>query len=360
MQNQAILLADAGFDVHIVTQLANAEDPEPRFHHANTHCYGKAPLGPGLVNAVRRSFGQISTLTRIRYRLRKQRVVEIAYDPLGVFYSDNALLRPRLRIAHLHESLKDLEGNKSEGRLLQSLKDYDLAITPDVSRSKLTQQQLGLVELPTVVENYPLDNSGAKESAVPIRNNPHFEVVYCGAIGTSRSLDDIIRSVPHWRKDAIFRIYGNDETPVGHQLKQLARELGVEKRVLFSGWINTEDLAHAMGKADLGICLFQNIKNYTALGASNKRFQYMQAGLAQIGDMIPGVAEMLEGERIGLSVRSFEPEAIAEAVNAYATDPERTRREGARAYELFKSRYNYETAFAPVLDFIEKKIAAMP
>jgi glycosyltransferase involved in cell wall biosynthesis len=182
----------------------------------------------------------------------------------------------------------------------------------------------------------------------------HFEVIYCGSVGFDQKLDAIIESVPKWPKNTIFSIIGNDHSAIGGQLKAQARRLGVENRVRFTGWTAYDQLPQRLAKAQLGISLLDSSFEQwrTSLGASNKRYQYMQAGLPQIGDMNPGVKELLEGRGIGRCVTSYAPDELAAVIAAYAADRERCRTEGQRAQALHVSHYNYQRAFQPVLDWL--------
>ncbi len=155
------------------------------------------------------------------------------------------------------------------------------------------------------------------------------------AAPTRQKLDEIIRSVPSWPQHADLVIIGNDTKPTANSLRHIRDDLGLQDRVRFLGWLETADAELRMSQADLGICLldpkFEQFR--TALGASNKRYQFMKAGLPQIGDMNPGVSDLLEG--IGACVSSHAPEQIAELVTAYASDPKRCAEEVQRTCERF-------------------------
>jgi hypothetical protein len=107
-----------------------------------------------------------------------------------------------------------------------------------------------------------------------------------------------------------------------------------------------------LSEADLAIALLDGSTAQwsTALGASNKRYQFMKAGLPQIGDFNPGVPELIEGNGIGACVTAHDPGQIAALVRAYVTDDRRRRIEGARAFSLHRAEFNYEHAFQRLLD----------
>jgi hypothetical protein len=129
-------------------------------------------------------------------------------------------------------------------------------------------------------------------------------------------------------------------------------------RVRVEGWVPFEALVQRLASAWLGISLLDPARLVwrTALGASNKRYLYMQAGLPQIGDMNPGVSDLLEGSDIGRCVTSFSPAEIAAIVRTYEADRNRCLREGERARTLVRERYNYQAGMQPLLAWIDAHV----
>jgi glycosyltransferase involved in cell wall biosynthesis len=222
-----------------------------------------------------------------------------------------------------------------------------LVVVADQGRAPLLAAELALPVLPTVVPNYPL---AFPPTPAPAKN-PGFEVIYGGSIDLEQRIDLIIRSIPFWPAQAKLVLLGDDTRPNVQPLKRLAADLGLDERVVFHGWIATDALIERYRSAHLGIPLLDPAREQWRLsvGASNKRYQYMQAGLAQIGDQIAGVPELLEGNGIGRVVHDYTPESIAEIVNHYAANPDEGAAQGARAETLHRKRYNYQEAFAPIL-----------
>lgn len=346
VQYQARILADAGHPVTLVTTPLNPGKNTTAFAHpgVDVHC----------VSAEGRRAHRVLRFARALLGARRalpRESVEIAYDPLGLLFSDLVPLRPRRRVAHLHEMLQTMDKLR-ESRLRTAIHRYDVVVVPDHSRAELTQRQLALAQAPLVVENYPL------RADTPMTwsrtAGQRFEVVYCGSLGLNQKLDQVIRSIPLWPSHADFVMVGNDETPTSEELRTLAREQGVADRVHFLGWVNTPDAERRLAVAHLGIALldpgFEQWR--TALGASNKRYQYMKAGIPQIGDFNPGVPELLNG--IGACARTHEPAEIGRLVAAYVEDAERCAEEGARAFARHRATYNYERVFRRLQNLIEQ------
>ncbi len=350
VQHQARMLADIGLEVEIITTALKWKDAVD-FRHPRVRIRQVAPSG----GRLRRLARFVTAIAAARYRLRSRRIAEIAYDPIGMLYSDLAPLRPNVRIGHLHECLQRFESFWVERRLRFAHKGYQKLVVADPEREKLITMQLGTSAC-QVVPNYPMAQSTPEIYKEP--DGTEFEVVYCGSLGTDQKLDLVIASVPTWPKHARLTIIGNDRTPIAQALKAQAERLNVPERIRFEGWVAYEKLPARLAKASVGILLldprYEQFR--TALGASNKRYQYMQAGLPQVGDQNPGVKELLEGEGIGLSVREHTVEELTRVVTQYTSDPARCRKEGLEARRLHLEQYNYQTVFMPVLEWIVDSI----
>lgn len=345
VQYQARLLAAAGYTVALVTTSLLLDNTPPNFTYPGVTVHCAPAQGRRAVRML--SFAQ--TLWAAR-RAAPRNAVEIAYDPIGLFYSDLVPRRPQRRVAHLHELLQYMD-TFLESRLKRAIHRYDAVVVADPERAKITQHQLGLSELPLVLENYPLcAGNQLAETRVP---GARFQVVYCGSLGLNQKLDQVIRSIPEWPDYADLVLIGNDTKATALQLRNLTKELGLDDRVHFLGWMDTAEAECRMAEADLGMALldYGSEQLRSALGASNKRYQYMKAGLPQIGDLNPGVPELLEG--IGACVENHEPNEIAALVTTYATNTARCIEEGSRAFDRHQVEFNYPRVFQRLLDRIE-------
>ena len=358
VQHQARMLADEGFAVELITVPLSWVGGDVRFAYPGVSVRTQPARGFGTVNAARRLADFTVSVTAARRRHAGSQFIEIAYEPMGMLYSDLAPMRPRLRIAHFHESLARLETAWRERRLRKSIRNYQAVVVPDSDRAKILKEQLALTSSPIVVPNYPMRETRQKIPAAGKRANGSFEIVYCGALGMTQKLDLVIESLTACPDSIVFTMLGNDRSEIAERLKCLASDRRVKERVRFEGWVPYDQLSRRLARYDLGILLLDSSYEQfrTALGASNKRYQYMQAGLPQIGDMNPGISDLLEGQGIGRCLKSFSATELAGIVTDYAKNPEKCAAEGERAYRLHLEKYNYQTAFKPVLEWISSEL----
>jgi glycosyltransferase involved in cell wall biosynthesis len=240
---------------------------------------------------------------------------------------------------------------RPERRLPAALRQFQKVVVPDAERARLLQIQTGLLEAPSVVPNYPKLAPPYKETAA---EGTAFDVIYSGSLAFDKKLDVIIKSVRLWPERARLTLLGDDTRPEAQQLKRVARDAGLAGRVHFEGWLALDVLAARLRQAHLAISLLDSTTDQWkfSVGASNKRYQYMQAGLAQIGDANPGVPELLAGHGVGRCPNVVTEGEIADLVSYYASHDVVRRQEGRRAELLYRERLNYDTAFRPLLDWI--------
>jgi glycosyltransferase involved in cell wall biosynthesis len=347
VQYQARLFADCGYAVEVVTSPLSYALKAPKFSYPGVRVTS-IEAAQAFSGRALRGIAYIRALTAARRRAGRE-ATEICYDPIGVFYSDCSPLKPRWRVAHFHELLQYPE-NFLERRLRRAIHKFDLVVVPDEHRALRTAADLDLSVLPLVIENYPL------RAEVPLStssaSSDRFEVIYCGSLGFDQKLDVAIRSAKYWPDGVSLIIIGNHATGPARALIELGESVGVSDRIEFLGWMDTHSAELRLSKANLGIGLLSldSAQFQTALGASNKRYQYMKAGLPQIGDRNPGVVDLIEGNRVGMCVGSHDPQELAAVVKAYVSDPARCKFEGGRAFAKHQEIYNYELVFDRLLN----------
>ena len=361
VQYQARILADAGYKVELLSQpLPQSERINFRYDGVRMIEWRPPRQGkPRLIGAIANAaqlVRYIAALSLLRLRAGTA-AAEISYDPNGILISDYALFRPRRRIAHLHETVQRMDQAFIERRLKTALRGFQRIAVADEGRATLLVDQMNLPTAPAVVPNVPLASA---EDAPGVETHAGFDVIYGGSLGSDQKIGLIIQSVPLWPADGRLILAGDDTRPHAQTLKTLVADLGLTERVIFEGWMNLDHLLARYRKAHLGISLLtaNSAQWVLSVGASNKRYQYMQAGLPQIGDQMPGVPELLEGNGIGRCVVEYDEQAIADIVRHYHANPDQRREAGRKARALHLERSNYQKAFEPTLRWIAEGLTA--
>jgi glycosyltransferase involved in cell wall biosynthesis len=91
-------------------------------------------------------------------------------------------------------------------------------------------------------------------------------------------------------------------------------------------------------------------------GASNKRFEAMAAGVAQVTNQGPGIDRLFVDTGAAVAAPHHDPEAIGEAIGSLLNDRDRRTGMGRTARALHLEKYHYEAEFAPVMDEIRSRL----
>ena len=142
----------------------------------------------------------------------------------------------------------------------------------EIERSGVSENRI------TVVRNGPdLNFMKLSEPDAELRRRANTIIGYVGVLGFQDGLDYLLRAVKHLvedlnEKDVLCVIIGRGDALSG--LKVLAKELGIEKYVLFTGWLSGERLVRHLSTAD--ICVVPDPANdYINRSTMVKVMEYM-------------------------------------------------------------------------------------
>jgi len=139
----------------------------------------------------------------------------------------------------------------------------------------------------------------------------HKIAIYQGMLFEGRGLREILAACR--QVDKVTLVFVGDG-PLLNELKRLAREYGMESRVIFTGLLLFQDLQKYTAGADFGFTVIsgKGLSYYHAL--PNKLFEYIQAEIPVIGSNYPEIAAIIESEKIGLTVNPTNISEIRQAV----------------------------------------------
>lgn len=148
----------------------------------------------------------------------------------------------------------------------------------------------------------------------------------------------IIQSYPQ----TLFLI-GSGEEPYLSKIKAEVKKIGLQNRFRFPGFIPWDEAAWFISTADL--CAAPFIFKNTRSGCSSLRvYAYLACGKMVVGSNIPGLGDMLEREKIGLSIPMGDCKALAEAVISLLDNRDSITDDGGiRARALTVENYSWES-----------------
>ena len=159
-----------------------------------------------------------------------------------------------------------------------------------------------------------------------------FIVFYHGVISPNRGLQNVIRAIDICRKsmpNILFMVVGtgNGES----ELKNITKELNIEKNVLFTGAVPFEKIPSHITTADLGIIPLPAI-DWWNVSSPIKLKEYLAMQLPVIATDIPAHRLVVEKTGGATLIKNNDPQNIAQAILAFnknrkTTYPAKTREE---------------------------------
>jgi len=159
---------------------------------------------------------------------------------------------------------------------------------------------------------------------VPIKNHRLF----------LRAARLVAEAVPQAR----FVIAGDGELREG--LEAYARDLGLDGRVIFTGW--RRDLPRLY--ADLDVVALTSINEGTPVSL----IEAMAAGVPVVATAVGGVPEVVVDGETGCLVKPGDAEGLAEAITELLRDPKKAREMGQRGKEVVYPKFAAQTLLANV------------
>lgn len=157
-------------------------------------------------------------------------------------------------------------------------------------------------------------NTPVLQAAAPVAKETK-TILYQGAVNAGRGLEPLLEAMVEL--DAKLVICGDGD--VMPTLKQMARELAVEDKVEFRGYVLPKDLLEITRRCRVGIMLLENkgLSYYYSL--ANKFFDYVHAGVPQLVIDFPEYRQLNEKYKVGL-LTSLDVEEIKEKLTLLLTD----------------------------------------
>jgi glycosyltransferase involved in cell wall biosynthesis len=280
--------------------------------------------------------------------------VVYASDPLG---AGPGLLAARLANAtlvyHEHDTPKPGSLDPRIARLRKAAaRKASFVIFPNAERAHLAQSELGFRDdRSRIVWNVPLRTELPQLSPA---HGSEIAVLYHGSITPERLPESVIAAIAECGMR--LRLIGYE---VQGAQGYLARLLEIGKRfghdvVEYLGQLSRDRLLVEAARADVGLALLplnpEDVNLKYMLGASNKVFDYMASGLALLVPELPDWIECFVHPGYGRSCNPADTRSLVAQLGWLAANPAARRGMGVKARAKIEADWNYEKAFAPVLD----------
>jgi glycosyltransferase involved in cell wall biosynthesis len=198
----------------------------------------------------------------------------------------------------------------------------------------------------------PLESEPARPVKPVQPDKPEVVAIHVGVIARGRGwpqLAEALRRVraPHLRLKLIGTC--TDRDPDDFRRTFTAHDL--RDRVELHDWMPFEDMRRHVHDADIGLILFQPTVQNNVYAMPHKLFDYMRAQLPVIlPEFAVEVAPIVRDAQCGLLIDSTSPQAIAEALDQLAADPQLRATYGENGYAAVVRTYNWESEFEKLLE----------
>ena len=215
------------------------------------------------------------------------------------------------------------------------VKRADLRVTVCESLAKWMCERYGINGIITV-RNAPLYQQTQVCRPTFIKDRL---ILYHGKYLPDRGLEQLVESARHLKSGKIV-LRGNGS--LENYLQSLAKDLGVEGRVMFAHPVPLSDLVKAASEADIGVIPYVPFCLNNRFCLPNKLFEYMMAGIAVVGSDLPELRNIILGQKVGGVFNPEDPQDIARAINEILEDEPQLDKMKHNARESARERYNWE------------------
>lgn len=149
----------------------------------------------------------------------------------------------------------------------------------------------------------------------------------------SRGVEDVIRALPHLPLEVKFLIAGDGQDR--EKLETIAKEEGVEGRVIFAGYVDYKELPALLQISDVFV------RPSIIEGFGNAFVEAFAAGIPVVATPVGGIPDFLTDGQTGVFCRVRDPQSVAEAVRRYLDDPALVAYVTKNARELAAREYDW-------------------
>jgi len=174
-------------------------------------------------------------------------------------------------------------------------------------------------------------------------------ILYQGAVNVGRGLENLL----HAMQQINGKLYICGKGDIYSDLRILSKELQLEGKVVFCGYIEPELLREYTHNATVGITFFSNkgLSNHYSL--ANRFFDYLHAGVPQVAMNYPEYVKFCEEFKVATLIDNLEANTIATAINELLNNENyysKMRQDSFKAREV----YNWQNEEKKLLGIYER------
>jgi glycosyltransferase involved in cell wall biosynthesis len=141
-------------------------------------------------------------------------------------------------------------------------------------------------------------------------------ILYQGAVNKGRCFEQLIPAMQYVNTKLVICGEGNYYA----EAQQMVKELGLEEKVIFKGYVPPAQLTEYTLNAYIGITLFVATSRSNELSLANRFFDYMHSGVPQLCARYPEYENINREYEVANLIDGITPETIAMTLNKMLED----------------------------------------
>lgn len=215
---------------------------------------------------------------------------------------------------------------------------------------------LGLEEKIRMIHD-PLPLKPSQEALVTMQ--PPFKLLGLGRFVRKKGFDVLLEAAKIMTEQGLdFRLTLAGSGPWEGRLKKLARELGLESRVAFPGFVRHDQVGSLLAASDMLVmpCLVDPSGDRD--GLPNVIVEALAHRLPVVATDVSGIGELIRSGQTGLLVPERNPAALAEAISRLTSDRTEALRLAERGRELVRKEFDLQTIASRLIQLFAASTAS--
>ena len=172
-------------------------------------------------------------------------------------------------------------------------------------------------------------------------------VWFVGTFGRTYDLTTVIKGAKDFEnKNVQFVLTGDGER--AKEWKELAKDT---QNVIFTGWVNQDDLIYLSSVANIGLMAY---RKGAPQGLPNKIFEYMASGLPILSSLGNETKQLLYEEQIGLTYNADDVKSFQKELQKMIEDEALYQTMSKKSLQLYNKHYSAQKIYNDLAAYLEK------
>ncbi len=193
------------------------------------------------------------------------------------------------------------------------------------------------------------------EFAAAHKFGTEFRLLSVGRLVERKGFDMALRAIALLPSGIPLRYYLAGTGPYEDELRRLSRELGIDDKIRFLGFIDEADLPELYRQADLFIMPSRN----TERSVEGFGIVYLEAAACRVPSVAGsgnGAEDAVRPDETGYLVNPESPQEIAAAIQRAVENPRERRQFGEKAGTRVEREFTWQHTVGNLLDFVRDRL----